>query len=116
TEKRSLSYYPPTKILVVYHTPAVQAEVAAFLGNIKKALATSSNRSTAKTTKTTELEPNLLPASLFVPQTLRGADSEPLTQPPSLAAPGTARPKHLFHFIIRYEGDGVIDANVVEFL
>src|SRR5262249_21060124 len=25
-------------------------------------------------------------------------------------------PKHLFHFIIRYEGDGIIDSNVVEFM
>jgi hypothetical protein len=24
-------------------------------------------------------------------------------------------PKHLFHFIIRYEGEGIIDANVAKF-
>ena len=30
--------------------------------------------------------------------------------------PFTAQtPKHLFHFIIRYEGEGIVDANVVKF-
>jgi hypothetical protein len=29
--------------------------------------------------------------------------------------PPPALPKHLFHFIIRYEGEGIIDQNVVKF-
>jgi hypothetical protein len=38
--------------------------------------------------------------------------------PPASGYPVAAplkQPKHLFHFIIRYEGEGLIDANVVKF-
>src|SRR5438876_1472191 len=49
-------------------------------------------------------EPGLLKASNPVPE-----------QHPNYLVPGPVRqPKHLFHFIIRYEGEGIIDPNVVE--
>ena len=35
--KHRLSYYPQGKILVVYHTAAAHAEIAAFLDGLKKA-------------------------------------------------------------------------------
>src|SRR5262249_50653316 len=36
-------------------------------------------------------------------------------QHPTYLVPNPARsPKHLFHFIIRYEGEGIVDSNVVE--
>src|SRR5207244_8912884 len=33
---------------------------------------------------------------------------------PYAVPPPVGRPKHLFHFIIRYEGEGIIDSNVAE--
>src|SRR5207248_9263824 len=35
--KPSISYHAPTRVLVVYHTAAAQAEVAAFLKDLKTA-------------------------------------------------------------------------------
>jgi hypothetical protein len=47
-----------------------------------------------------------------------------LNQPPPAQEPNAVypvppparQPKHLFHFIIRYEGAGIIDSNVVKFM
>jgi hypothetical protein len=41
------------------------------------------------------------------------APVQPFTYP---VPPPVAQPKHLFHFIIRYEGAGIIDSNVVRFM
>src|SRR6266849_6810610 len=54
-------------------------------------------------------------AQFTVPDTVRAAQGVQ-TGPggyPVPIAPQT--PKHLFHFIIRYEGEGIIDSNVVNF-
>ncbi|MSQ96733.1 MAG: hypothetical protein EXR98_19565 [Gemmataceae bacterium] len=109
--KLTISYFAPAKVLVINHTPAVHAQVDELLQNIKKSLPqpkAAANR--------TMHDPKLLPAQFTVPDNTRPIapvqsyqSSYPVPYPPQA-------PKHLFHFIIRYEGAGVIDKNVVNMI
>jgi hypothetical protein len=99
--RHRISYYAQGKILVVYHNAAVQAEVAAFLENLKKALPPEKQGASAPRGKIPALDPNVTPASLNVPasmSTLVGS-SYPVPAP-------LQHPKHLFHLIVRAEGIG----------
>jgi hypothetical protein len=114
TGKRFLSYYAPTKTLVVYHTPAVQAQVEAFLKNLKKAL--PQERAATRPARTAAQEQGVVPAIYATPSVVKTSDpttapkvSYPVPYPPQ-------SPKHLFHFIIRYEGEGVVDSTVAGLL
>jgi len=99
-----VSYYAPKNILIVKQTPAIQKKVDGFLKDLKASMpkASAANSASKMPARTTVVpadyrEPNPIPSSYPV------------------AAPVKA-PKHLFHFIIRYEGDGIIDDNVVKFM
>lgn len=95
-----LKYHAATRILVINHTPAVHARVEEFLQGLRKAIP-------AKAT----VDAQVVPAQ-FVPE----AAPSVLPRPSSYPVPmGAQTPRHLFHFIIRYEGDGIIDSNVVKF-
>jgi hypothetical protein len=110
-----LRYYAPKNILVVYHTPTVQTKVDGFLKNVKKSLP-SVKAGKATATKTSSPQQTIVPAGHHVPALLKSSTPAP---EPSLgyAVPAPIKaPKHLFHFIIRYEGEGIIDDNVVKFL
>ncbi len=102
-KKNTLSYYAPTKVLVVYQTPAVQAQVDEFLQNLKKAAASSRPKHDPQV-----VQAQFNPPAPPQPSPLQYQGSYPVPMPP-------AQPKHLFHFIIRYEGAGIIDGNVVKF-
>ncbi len=104
----SLRYYGPKNILVVNHMPEVLTKVDGFLKNVKKALpegvACKSCSHDCKVKQTGYAPP--APIQSFV------TPPEPSTSYP---VPAQAQhPKHLFHFIIRYEGAGVVDSNVVK--
>src|SRR5262245_7557864 len=103
-----LRYYAPGKILVVYQSAAAHTEVESFLKSLKSAMPTG--QGTAKSSP-----PPIMPAQYLAPT---GAARTPPTvaaQPmPYPVPPATQQPKHLFHFIIRYEGEGIIDSNVAE--
>jgi hypothetical protein len=104
--KHVLSYYAPAKMLLVYHTPAVHAEIDDFLRGMKKSM---------PTTKATAKAPALFGLTQMK---YTVADSQAEPAPVALGYPvaaPTQQPRHLFHFIIRYEGDGIIDRNVAEF-
>jgi hypothetical protein len=109
-QNQVLRYYPPKKIIVVYHTPAVQAQVEGFLKDLKKSVSEGREKTAAVDA------PRVVPAEYREPAAARAADPAP--EPgSSYPVPAPARPpKHLFHFIIRYEGDGIIDDNVVKML
>jgi hypothetical protein len=114
--KHVLRYYGPGKVLVVYHTPGVHAQVAAFLSSLKKAIPAERHggQTAAIPGRTVG---TLIPAGAVVP----AKHTEPqLVTPAAPAAgypvPAAKQPKHLFHFIIRYEGDGIIDTNVADLL
>lgn len=99
--------YGPARILVVTHTPAVQAEVDAFLKSLRSAMPQ------ARTTKATSTSA-VMPALHLTATPLRAP--EPVG-PRQLAYPvpaASVQPKHLFHFIIRYEGEGSLSAPLAE--
>jgi hypothetical protein len=113
--RRRISYHAPSKILVVYHTTAVHAKVDAFLNDLKKALPRDHAETTAGARKMPTMDRRVTQAQYTVPASVNPA--APAT-PQALGYPVAAplkQPKHLFHFIIRYEGEGLIDANVVKF-
>ena len=101
--KKSLSYYAPGKVLVICHTPAVHAQVGEFIQGLKKALA-------PRVTQNGQVVPAQFAAqdAPRVGPVVSAAQAYPVPYPPQ-------SPKHLFHFIIRYEGEGIIDSNVVKF-
>jgi hypothetical protein len=107
-----LRHYAPRNLLVVSHTPEVQAQVQAFLKNVKKSLHQAEERK--RTAATAVRDQAVAPAEYRAPLLLRASD--PATeQNLAYPVPAVARaPKHLFHFIIRYEGQGIIDDNVVK--
>lgn len=103
--KTKLSYYAPAKVLVINQTPAVHAQVDQFLQNLRKSLPQA---------KMARRDPLVVPAQLTV------QDLQP--PGPTPTKPSTSegkKPKHLLHLVIglglRYEGEGIIDSNVVKF-
>jgi hypothetical protein len=127
-EHRTLSYYAPAKILVVYHTPKIHAEVERFLKNLEKALPRAAEP-TSSQGAVAVAAPAVTPAQYVPPQAI--ADS---VRSASVESP-KKQPKHLFHIIVdgvefksgdqesklknftlRYEGEGIIDSNVAKVL
>ncbi len=104
--KRTISYFAPAKVLVINHTPAVHAQVDEFLQNLKKSVAQS---------KAAKREPQILPATFTMPDNPRPMPVQGY-QSSYVVPPSVQAPKHLFHFIIRYEGAGVVDKNVVSLI
>jgi hypothetical protein len=105
-----LSYYAPSKILVVNHTSAVHAQVDEFLQNLKKSLP-QKNATANRDTR----DSGAVPAQFALkdpPRPVGPVQTNPASYP--VPFPPQA-PKHLFHFIIRYEGEGIIDSSVVKF-
>lgn len=101
-----LNYHPHARVLVVHHTPAVQAKVDGFLRDLKKA-ATPVARAASQ---------EVIQAGGTAPAVVRPAEA-PYAGQPSYIVPRTLpQPKHLFHFIIRYEGDGISDPGVLDAL
>jgi hypothetical protein len=111
--KRQLRYFAPSKILVVYHTAAVQAKVATFLQDLRKARPQAQGRATGAR----HANPvGVVPAGFAAPEVLTTA--QPVTPSRStypVPAP-LKQPKHLFHLIVHYEGEGIVDENVVTML
>jgi hypothetical protein len=109
-KKQVLRYFAPKRVLVVYHTPAVHAKVDAFLKDMKKTLPGGHERTTAAK------DPGIIRARYQAPALIPPANST-AEQNGGYPVPASAKPpKHLFHFIIRYEGEGIVDNNVVQFM
>jgi hypothetical protein len=110
-----IRYYAPKNILVVCHTPAVQAKVDGFLKDVKKTLP-DTKRANAAAPKGPARGHEVVQAAYQAPSVLRETGPAPQS---SLSYPVPAQakaPKHLFHFIVRYEGEGIIDDSVVRVL
>jgi hypothetical protein len=109
-----LRYYAPKNVLVVRNSPVVQTKVAEFLKNLKKSLPLEGEHLMAVPSKTGPRS-TVVPAEHREPRLPRS--SSPLPEPSAYPVPAPAKaPKHLFHFLIRYEGEGIIDDNVVKFM
>lgn len=108
-----IRYYAPKNILVVSHTAAVQAEVDKFLKDVKKSLPEAKQANKAPHASST-YGSTVVPAAFNVPSVSKS--STPVAEA-SLSYPVPAQaktPKHLFHFIIRYEGEGIVDDTVAK--
>jgi hypothetical protein len=103
-QKRVLRYFAPKGILVVYHTPAVQAKVDGFLKDLKKTAAESTRTAPKKIADVIQAQ--------FQERTTNNPPAD-TGSPYPVPAPAK-QPKHLFHFIIRYEGEGIVDDHVAD--
>lgn len=103
-----LSYFAPTKTMVVYHTPSVHTQVEAFLKSVKKSMPPAS----AVMKRTMSLDQGVAPAQFIVSDLNRAVGQAPAGKSAYPIPAPLQQPKHLFHFIIRYEGDGAVDAGV----
>jgi hypothetical protein len=108
-----LRYYAPKNLLLVYHTPQTQAKVRSFLQNVKKTLP-AGHASHVAAAKAPACDPPVVLADYRAPGCSKTA-TVPAEQSASYPVAAPVRPpKHLFHFIIRYEGEGIVDENVVK--
>jgi hypothetical protein len=96
-----VTYHAATKLMVVYQTPAVHAKVDAFLRDLRAAQA---------------------PQKLGPMMQAGYTEAVPLKAPNASASAGylvpppVHPPKHLFHLIVRYEGDNPIDSGVTDMI
>ena len=107
-----ISYYAPGKVLVVNHTRAVHAKVDAFLKDLKKAL--PPEKAMAAASKADDGQVVQAEYRKFTP--IKRAESAAAAPSTYLVPPPLQQPKHLFHLIIRYEGDGLGDSTVAGFV
>src|SRR5262249_3724366 len=118
--KKLLSYYAPARLLLVQHTPAVQAKVDTFIKNIKQSLPTGKDAARRATREERAVvQAQCMPGACDIPaDTERESARQQANAKGGYHVPqsGWARPKHLFHFIIRYEGEGIIDSTVADVL
>ncbi|HEY7328172.1 MAG TPA: hypothetical protein VH592_11050 [Gemmataceae bacterium] len=114
-EPSVIRYYPPKNILVVCHTPAVQTQVDGFLKDVKKSLP-KTTKATATAPKSRATGPEVVPTVFYKPELVKKVQSKRAPEPNSSYPVPTQpkAPKHLFHFIIRYEGEGIVDDNIVK--
>jgi hypothetical protein len=114
-KKQVLRYFAPKRILVVSHTSAVQAKVESFLKDMKKkGLAAEKERTVAAVKATANQGVVHARHTTPAPMNLAEPSPEQKCNYPVPAQP--QQPKHLFHFIIRYEGAGIIDSNVIKYM
>jgi hypothetical protein len=108
-----LRYYGPKNLLIIKQSAAVQAKVDSFLKELKSSLPKASRTNSAASKPSSR--GHVVPAEYREPTLVRTSGSVP--EPSSYPVPAPAKPpKHLFHFLIRYEGEGLIDDNVVKFM
>jgi len=95
----TITYHAPSKVLVVRQTPAVHAKVKAFLAEMKNA--THEEKGAVHLRKAPVIQAEYTQAApQKTPQT--AGTGYPVPAPEK-------QPKHLFHLVLRYEGDGFSD-------
>ena len=106
-----VSYYGPGQLMVVYQTPAAHAEVEKFLANAKRAR--SKPLPMRATANSIGIESGTAQVQFTAPALTRTAEAPTGTKSTYPIPPPLQHPKHLFHFMIRYEGDGsTVDTGV----
>jgi hypothetical protein len=111
-EKGTIRHFAPAKILVVSHTQAVHAQVDAFLKDIKKSLPHVGQRQKAHGIMPAQFLSNAATSA----DSSRSADTAKSSKTTYPVPAPLQQPKHLFHLVLRYEGEGIVDAQVVEVL
>jgi hypothetical protein len=107
-DKCTLRYYAARRMLVVYHSAEVQEKVQVFLDEVKKNPPHQTEGFASKQTKAGTASP-IQPVRFLTAAANVDAAALPYPVPPPVQ-----QPKHLFHFIIRYEGQGIVDDNIVK--
>ncbi len=108
-----LRYNAAKNYLIVSHSAGVQAKVDGFLRKVKTSLPKGTKTNFAANKKSPHA--GIVPASYSAPVLLH--PSNPVPEASSYPVPAPVKPpKHLFHFLIRYEGEGIIDDNVVKYM
>jgi hypothetical protein len=105
-------YNSANGILVVRHSKAVHTKVETFLKDLKQSI--PGTTATASTTAQRTQDECVIPAAHQAPSTLR-TSSATQDECPSLPPTAKKSPKHLLHITIRYEGEGLIDDNVIKY-
>jgi hypothetical protein len=98
-----ITYHAASKVLVVRQAPAVHAKVKAFLADLKNAA--QEDKGTVYLHKAPVMQAEYTQAAPAKASAGQGA-GYPVPAPLS-------QPKHLFHLVLRYEGDGLPE-NAVE--
>ncbi len=106
-------YYAPKNILIIKNSAAVQTKVDGFLKDLKTSLPRTPQTGIAANKKMPTA--HVVPAGYNVPAPVHAGGTVPESSSYPVPAPAKP-PKHLFHFLIRYEGEGIIDDNVVRFM
>jgi hypothetical protein len=117
-----VKYYAPSRILVIYHTGSVTAQVQAFLDDLKETLPQEKGRGIGHVARSLQKTQAVVPAKF--PSSL----AKTIATVSDSGSP-TEQPRHLFQimiegldakgekvklksFTIRYEGEGIIDSNL----
>jgi hypothetical protein len=106
---RLLTYQADAKVLVVYHNPAVQAEVAAFIDRLseaksKEAAPTAVVSPGVPGSPARGLGPQIVPAIYSAPAPSKAPEVLYPSRMPYPVPPPLKQPKHLFHLILQGEG------------
>jgi hypothetical protein len=103
-------YNEELKVIVVSHTPAVHAQVEEFLRNMRKAVPQGQPTPSTLTMPVVKNQ-SVVPAGYT--QLNRTPEPAQASKPSNYPIPAPLQqPKHLFHLVIRYEGEGAVDAAV----
>jgi hypothetical protein len=109
---RVLKHHAAARVLVVYHTPAVQAQVDAFLKDLKKSLPQQKGSVMMPTAQR-----GVVPAQFSAASAAKIVEPAPAAKTTTYLVPAPQQqPKHLFHLILRYEGEGISDSSMVSAL
>jgi hypothetical protein len=109
-----LSYHGPARILVVYQSAAVHSQIDAFLNNIKKAVPQGKQPPAPKMGRMITGDDSVVPTQFTITDLNKQTDTA-VNKSSAYPVPAPLQqPKHLFHVVIRYEGDGIADTNVVD--
>jgi len=99
-----ITHNATSQVLVVYQSAAVHAQVETFLNDLRKAGPGGAAKPAVPVGKV--VSAHYTDAGLIKP-------ADPVTKGQGYPVPPPLQqPKHLFHLVIRYEGDGIVDANV----
>lgn len=138
SEGRSLTYYAPGRMLVICHEAEVQEEVAMLLAEMGRAAPSVKGKPAmpgrlAMPAMAAVPGMALMPAQYVTPAPSRLAEPRAAETEAAKSKPADG-PRHLFHiilegldvgsgesvklknFTLRYEGEGIIDSNIVDLL
>ena len=104
-QRGTVVHNPKVGVMIVYHTPAAHMEIETFLANMKTTIRSADETMRRMPAKPSNVVPaQFTPASVPAAPVAKNDAIGPSGYP--IAAP-LQQPKHLFHFIVRYEGSGI---------